>query len=338
MKKYIVAALFTAAVLGFYEIINLNLFHLNLLSKLHDSWFNHFRPSPRVYENILILNIGALDEKEIQEKIDTLLTLNPKAVGINMCDFDGSEQFREHFDKNPKIEFAYCDEVQFRTRLARRIDEGNTVTHFLYDYNFLEVRLTNSYEKLSARNNYAERINYIKPTSFYTGELSDISRYEYLDNVTVLVGYLEYSEEEVYNYEGRRITPMNEWYGYSSISPDMYDIQISANIIAQIERDDFITEVPDAIRIGGILLACVLNVLLITFIRTRWLLVNLIIYIVLYFVFVALAGLAMVHLYNENYFFHLNELQVLLLITSAFTIASVSTAKIQPQRTAKLRN
>lgn len=153
----------------------------------------------------------------------------------------------------------------------------------------------------------------LKDTPFWYGAL---------EGKTILVGYLgDYLTDSLYYYKQCRITPLNEYYGQENLLPDLYDTEVSANIIRTIRDQDYIDEIGEVFRIFILLAFTLLNVIIITFIRTRWLAVNLIIAALIFVLFTIAGSLMLVLLFDKGYFLALDELPVILVITTVFTMA-----------------
>jgi hypothetical protein len=121
--------------------------------------------------------------------------------------------------------------------------------------------------------------------------------------------------DSIYYYTNCRVTPLNGYYGASNILPDMYDIEISANIIRTINDNDFINEVSQIIRILIILAFSLLNVA-----KTKWIIVNLIIATILFILLTGFGGFLIVMAFDNGYFLEMDELPLILIITTVFTV------------------
>jgi len=327
MRRYIITALFTFGIILLYQLIDINLFTIDFPRRVTNSLFSTFYNDPPADTEVIICNIGKLETEEVTSKIDTLLKFEPRIVGINLCDFDKKEIHAfDRFVDNKRIVTSSCAENN-RGQLSRLIEESNLVTHFKSgEPDYFEIQLSNSWDVLKKRNNEYERIYYRAPARhYYQFDLKDIdlSLPDNFCGKIVLVGYVgDHVTDSVYNYKNCRITPLNQRYGDNNILPDMYDIQISANILSTIGEKQFINEINPFLRVGIILAFCLLNVGLLTLIQTRWLALNLVLNVIIFIILTGFGPFVIVYLFGKNYFLELNELTILLIITTIFTVGS----------------
>lgn len=183
------------------------------------------------------------------------------------------------------------------------------------------------------RGNEYERINYREIAfHFYQIELkhaTDVHTPIYKDKI-ILVGYMgDYITEEVHYFRSCRITPMNSSFDDRPI-PDMYDIQISALILEMITTNTFIYDCNNFERFGIMLVFCIINVMLITFLRTRWIFLNLIIAILITLSILTSIILVIIFGFSSfDIYLQLDELPIMILITSVFSFW----ANVQPRKT-----
>ena len=327
MKRYIITTLFSIGIILLYQLVNVNLFTIDFHKRVSNSLFKSLGLNIPVDTTVVICNTGKLQMDEFVSKIDTLVKREPKIIGINICDFDKVDRSAvNQFEGNKRILISNCGE-NTRGQLSRLIEEGNVVTHFRSNRpDYFEVLLSDSWDVLKSRGNEFELIHYRSPIrNFFQFELKDIESLDkaFFQGKVVLVGYIDdYVSDEIYNYQSSRITPLNEYYGEDEILPDMYDIQISANILSTIQNKQFINEVNPLLRVVIILLFCLLNVGLLTLIQTRWLAVNLVLHTLIFITLLASGPFLMIYLFSRGYFLQLNELTILLIITSIFTVGS----------------
>jgi CHASE2 domain-containing sensor protein len=319
--------LFSTVIILLYTQSNLLFFSFDLPGHTNNILFSSLNADHSVDENVTVCNMGTLESENLKRIIDTILSYQPRMVGINTCELDEryNDTFKE-YSNNKKVLIGDC-EPHSKSKLGRIIYETNTVTHFTSnDPDIFEIQLTNSWETLEERNNKKERIDFRNPDNHYFQvELRDFSSYsqEIFENRIILIGYIgDHMTREMTYFRSSRITPMNKH--TEGQIPDMYDTQISANIISTINEGTFINEVHPVLRIAIIFAFGLANVLLMTYIRTKWRAVNLLIYIILFLVLMALGPILIVLLFDENYYVELNELPVLLTIITIFTIASNS--------------
>jgi hypothetical protein len=334
MKRYLIAALFAVGIILLYRVYPINFFKLDVPQRITNRLFNLFNEERMPDESILIANSGNLTGVELRAKLDTLLTLNPRVIAVNLCDVDdGAALLADAYANNPTVILATCSGG--KEPLSRVVYEGNVVTHFKTNQpDYFEFRIANDLKPLQARENDLERINYYGSLeSFVHVDLTDLDELipEFFEGKTVLVGYAgdyvspmdtymgQAGEDRIQGYKNARITPMHEYYGDEDLSPDMYDIQISANIIRMINEGNYITETGTAVRVGFILVSTLLLVFLVTVIRTKWLLLNLVIYFVLYSLIIMGGTLLIVVAFDNNYYFEIPELSIVLTVLGVFT-------------------
>jgi len=329
LLKYVFALLATLFVVGLYHYIDIRAFNLDVTQVTREHFFR-LASSHFIDESIIILNHGTLEGNELREKIDSVLALEPAVIGINPCHMAGDvEALKAYYRDNKRVIFAGCSEGEDGI-LSSVIEDKNLVLYFKHDHEkYFEYKvdfLVNPpfhREKIAQRKNNEELINYVDARrSFNRNNLSDISLFvpDFLYGNIVLIGFLgDMTSNENY-FDDCRVTPMNKEYGNPNVEPDMYDIEISAVIIRQLYNTSFLNEIGQLPRVLILLSLCVVNVLLLTFIRTRWLAVNIIISFVLFMFIILSVGWVIVYSFVKGYYVNLDELPLLLLITTVFTV------------------
>jgi CHASE2 domain-containing sensor protein len=328
MKRYIITVAFSIVIVLIYQVIDVNLFSFDLNKKINNSLFTRFGETIGVDESILLCNSGTLSLEEIKTKIDTLIGYQPKTIGLNWCAKNKTEQ--RLLDSLASLEGIVVNSCSKNTSTASSIiiGEHNSVTHFKSDQKtYFEVALSNSWEQLKIRANKSERIYFRSPFKHYFQfELKDIdsSQSENFQGRIVLIGYLgDYVTEEMRDYRDCRITPMNEYFGDTNIPPDMYDTQISAIIISTINEGRFVNEINPIARVIFIILLCLVNVGLISLVQTRWLILNLLLSLIIFIGLMGFGSYLIVLLFSKYYYYiELDELTVLLIISTLFAVYS----------------
>ncbi|AYB34601.1 hypothetical protein [Chryseolinea soli] len=319
--KYAIALLVTLGIVAVYHFVNIRLFSLDITKMTRENLF-YIRTQPAAQEEMLMLNIGRLEAGELKPKLDSLLLSGPTVVGVNLCHYTTDmSAIVKQYAAVPNIFFVDC-RGRGRGALSEIINEGNVVTHFdCYRRDYFEFLLTG----FKPRGNDREMINYApeQQSIFMRAELKDAPLwYGALEGKTILVGYMgDYLTDSLYYYQQCRITPLNEYYGQENLLPDLYDTEVSANIIRTIRDQDYIDEIGEVYRILILLAFALLNVIIITFVRTKWLAVNLIIAGLIFVLFTIAGSVSLVLLFDKGYFLDLDELPVILLITTVFTMA-----------------
>jgi hypothetical protein len=327
MKRYAVTVVFTVVIILLYELIDLNFFTIDLTKRINDNLFTTFGKSLRFARGVVLCNMGKLNEEQVAVRIDSLLKLGPRIIGINVCHRDKPQmQAFQKFRDNKKVLLCECDDKSAGAS-GIIVEDGNIVTHFNTDNpNRFEIAISDSWGSLSKRNNLKERIYYRRPLDHYFQfELSDLNQVlpEVVSDNIVLVGYMgDYMvTDEMMYFQSARITPLNPNFGQDA-SPDMFDVQISANIISAIADEEFINEIGPFSRSFILFMLCLIAVSLITVIRTSWIALDIFIYLIVFLAVAMLGSFMIVYLFSEGYYLEMNELNVLLFIASGFAVWS----------------
>ncbi len=337
MRRYILTVIFAIIVIGLYHFINIRIFNLDLTRQTKNALFV-LRAIPQIDPTVVVLSVGKLQPDELQEKIDSLLIAEPRKIGVNLCHFPRiPRDLINKYKSDDRVIFANCEDLKSGS-VSLIINDESAVTHFKTDKSdYFELTLTD----FKGRGNSIERINY-GPRLDYPinkGELTDSYFWfnpDHLKGKTILLGYMgDYLTDSIYDYKNCRVTPLNRYYGATNIPPDMYDIEISANIIRAINDNDFINEVNQIFRILIILAFTLLNVFILTFAKTKWTIVNLIIATILFILLTGLGGFLMVMTFDNGYFLEMDELPLILIITTVFTvILNISEKRASAQQSA----
>jgi hypothetical protein len=329
MRRYILTVFFAITVIGLYHFINIRFFSFDLTRQTKDALFE-VRNVPPIDRTVVLFNVGKLDPDELQIKIDSLLITEPKKIGINLCHLKRpAKDLIKKYESEHRVVFTNCESSGVRSP-SEIINDNNTVTHFKTDRSdYFELELTD----FKGRGNNIERINYGPRLNYPIdkGELTESYYWfnpEHLKDKTILIGYMgDYLTDNIYYFEDCRITPLNSSYGESERIPDMYDIEISANIMRTINQDDFINEVDQITRILIILTISLINVAILTYGKTKWTIVNLIIATILFILLTGIGSFLIVYFFDKGYFLEMDELPMILIITTVFTVISNITEK-----------
>lgn len=317
MKRYILTVVFSVAIVGLYQFIDIRLFNLDLSKRTKEALFV-LRNMPDLDETVVLCNVGKLGPDELQARIDSLLTMGPTKIGINLCHWDKIPgNLIDRYQSDPRVLFANCSSGM--GALSQVIEDKNTVTHFRTDRSdYFELLLTG----FKGRGNDEERINY-GPRGYRIELAESVFGFD-PDNMkgkTVLVGYMgDYLTEDIHYYQSCRITPLNSSYGQDNILPDMYDIEISLNILRTINHEGFINEVNQLVRVLFILAFSLVNVTILTFMKTRWTIVNLVIAALLFVVLTGAGSFLIVLAFDQGYYLEMDELPLILLVTTVFVV------------------
>lgn len=100
-----------------------------------------------------------------------------------------------------------------------------------------------------------------------------------------------------------------------------------------INDNDFIDEVNQVVRVFIILAFSLLNVTILSFAKTRWTIVNLIIATLLFIILTGTGSFLIVLMFDKGYYLEVDELPLILLITTVFTvIMNISEKRASPQQ------
>lgn len=332
MRQFVIITAFSLCIILLYRVYPMRIFSLDVSQKVTSNLFNNLKDQPGHDSDIIILNSGALSGSEIKKAVDHLLTFNPDQIAILVCDIDTDQSvITEAYKNNPTVFLAECSGKE---SLARVVYDDNVVTHFKTDnLDYLELKLANAANKLKDRTDKLERINYYGAfPPFFHHDLSQLDQVntEIFYRSTILIGYcgknvsnyqLQYDDENR-DYAKAHITPLNKDYEFQheGILPDMYDVQIVANIVKMIREDNFLNEAANLVRIGFMLICSLILVALITLIQTRWLILNLVIYAILFYIFLMGGTFLIVYCFTHDYYLNIPEYDLVLLFTGVFTI------------------
>ncbi len=322
MKQYVFTVILAITIIILYHFINVQFFIVDLCRMTRESLFT-LRNEPDIDESVILFNVGKLSELEVEEKIDYLLMGDPEKIGINLCHWSRRPDYLiDKYKSDNRIVFVNCEHAETGS-LSQIIEEQNTVTHSKTDrLDYFELQLTG----FKGRGNEIERINYGPEMGSASNkiELTDLYYWfnaQHIKDKTLLLGYMgDYLTDSIYYYQSCRVTPLNTDYGEYNITPDLYDIEISANIIRTIHHKDFIDEVNQVVRAFVILLISLLNVGILMFTKTKWISLNLIIAIFLLFIFNIAASLLIVFAFDKGYYLQIDELPLVILISTIFTV------------------
>lgn len=250
----------------------------------------------------------------VKAYIEILETLEPKSIGINLCNIeDKSELLDNYLSQSKNIITCDCG-VNSNSGTSRITTAQNVVTHFKADNDsYFELQLSNKQNGLKERRNNEERINFRGVDRYFSAPLSEIENIvpEMIKDKTILIGFLRDS----------LVTPMNYWYGRpGEIQGDMSDAQISANIISTINRNEFINEVNLLLRVLIILTVSLICTGLIRLFRTKYNVINILLGLVILIILNGLSSYIIVFAFSKNYYPELNEMTVVLIISAIVSV------------------
>lgn len=314
MKRFIISTAFTLTIIILYQIIDINLFTIDLPRRVSSELFKSLRNDPGVEMEIVLLDIEYVHLDTVKTYIETLETFEPKSIGVNLCNIEDKSELLDNYLSQSKL-IITCDcDSNSNNGTSRITTPKNEVTHFKTDKDsYFELQLSDKNNGLKERRNKSERINFRGVDRYFNAPLSEIENIdpEMIKDKTVLIGFLRDS----------LITPMNYWYGRTGeIQGDMSDAQISANIISTINKSEFINEVNLLFRILIILTVSLLCTGLIRLVRTKYNIANIILGLLILIVLNGLSSYIIVFAFSKNYYLELNEMTAVLIISAIVSV------------------
>lgn len=233
--------------------------------------------------NIVLVNIGNLRRDGLAQQLEIIKSNHPKAIGLDATFIEKKDSVLDAYlkqelndstvpiiltsnivyndeepDKAASIEhnheyFNMQNHEGFGNFLAK---EGQSVRHFKpfikisdeldasFGARLAQIADSNAFHFLLNRNRSSEIINY-QTTAYPKLDVNDIyssAELSFLKDKIVLMGYMGSNLNEI-TFEDNHLTPFNKSYGGHSV-PDMYGVEIHANIISMILRRDYIYEIP----------------------------------------------------------------------------------------------
>ncbi len=232
--------------------------------------------------NIVIVNIGENDRQALTQQLQIIKSFEPKVIGLDVTFISKKELVSDSLLKaelHGSIPLLLTSNIVYQKEqndnsfsiesshpfFEKQGDEGygnflakedHAVRYYAPFLNkestqiaslsarIVEVFNKDTYEKLRLRNRKSEIINY-RTANFPKLDVSDIygsADLSFLRDKIVLMGYMgpNFSQKV---FDDNHLTPLNKSYGGHAI-PDMYGIEIHANIISMILSGTYIREVP----------------------------------------------------------------------------------------------
>lgn len=298
-------------------------------------------------ENIVLVNVGALNRKELAQVVDTIQSYNPSVIGVQVClqqarksEYDSL--LRRSLTQNNIVLFEssedgscrFLDSSIYGTASFIK-DKDEVVRSFTFgDKLYFETEIArlyskSAYNKLINRGVKTEQINYTGNmlSQFFTADHSQVLKSETAPDLfsgkIVLLGYLGPSlSPEIKSLEGALYTPLNERLNQQKVLPDMYSLVVSANVLSTIIQEKYIEEVPFFITILIIAAITIFNLLIGSIIIENSFSSYFLFCITAFVTEVFLAGMLIVWLLNTyNQMLYLKELPVAIALGFiAFTV------------------
>jgi len=237
--------------------------------------------------SIIIVNIEDLNREGIALLLDRINTACPKAIGMDVffshdADTNGTTHLtasishasprlvmasfeQDDVEKNQHNDteylhfknaaYGYADIMSSPDRTAvvrvfipQKLNTGRESRAF--SVQIAKIAFPNAYEKLKARENKEEMINYLGDVNSFPvlnhSEIINASNDQLklmFKEKVVLVGYTGGKCLSENDMEDRYYTPVNDHF-YGRSHPDMFGIGIHANILSMIRRSDYIKQIP----------------------------------------------------------------------------------------------
>lgn len=233
-----------------------------------------------VNKDIVLVNIGFNDRKSIAKQIHSIQKYNPKVIGLDALFYSPKDSLSDellakeiHSGQNivliNKLEYLAASEKPYLSMsdplFSHNIPQGfsnflakenQTIRYIKPSINLdgktiesfstqvVKHYSTEAYEASKKRAGRVEIINF-QNENFIKLDVNDIESpalNTILKDKIVLLGFMGSHLGEI-NFEDLYLTPLNKSFGGHSI-PDMYGIEIHANIISMMLSQDYVYQIP----------------------------------------------------------------------------------------------
>jgi CHASE2 domain-containing sensor protein len=234
-----------------------------------------------VNKNIVLVNIGTNNRAEIAEQLNTLHSFQPKVVGLDVT-FAELKSVRddsllkeslsrfENIVLTENIDYGEAEkteiisshpyfEMENKSGFGNFLAEENKVIRYFSPYfkkglpeeqksfaaSLAEIADPAAFSRLNQRQNQAEVIHYRRQhfVKFDHDEIRpDNPALSVLKDKIVLIGYMGDRLGQL-TLEDLHLTPLNSSFGGHSV-PDMYGVEIHAQILNMILNDSYINHLP----------------------------------------------------------------------------------------------
>ncbi|TXI70599.1 MAG: hypothetical protein E6Q41_01190 [Cyclobacteriaceae bacterium] len=309
-----------------YGVAPIRFLSFDFFKRVNASLFNTFKVPNKVDDRIILLNTGTKSIEEIRAYIELLKKYNPKVIGVNLCNLaTGTESIKSQYKTDTQVIFVNCEKNNHT--LGRIINDDNSVTHFQSDnYQSFERRVLNNTTNPDSK---VERINYSKG-GFYKYELDSTEFiFDIFPNSIIMLGYLgDYLNEvdpfdtqsELRYFTNARITPLNRYFSLEDASPDMYDTEISAQIVSCLLDQNFIKDVSKLTSVAILLAFILFQTLVMSLVQNKNILISIGVGLLSYFLIKMAGSFLIVYLFTEGYYLQLHELMLLLVVVIVFNL------------------
>lgn len=306
MNRFSVTIAFTLTIVAIYQFIDLNFFTIDLPRRVSSELFKDLRIEPVSETEIVLFDTDNTGADSLRSLLGQLELFGPRVIGLNTCGFTTiSKELDQYISQNENIIVCDCN-PNSDAGTSAIINSDSVVTQFKTDKDtYFEIKLIDYSYRLSQRRNRRARINFRNLEHYYrvhSGEIGDLES-EIVSGKIVLVG----------SFHPAFVTPVNEWYGYHGDKPDMSEIQISANILSTVTRNEYINEVPFILRILIVMSSALACAGLMRVVRTRHIIVNILTGLLILFVLETLNAFVIVFAFMHRYYLEMNEFSAVLI-------------------------
>lgn len=249
--------------------------------QLTDLYFSNLQNENNdVNKDIVIVNIGFNDRASIAHQLNTIQKYHPKVIGLDAVFYHPKDSLSDHllaqaihqsnnivlinkleytdtstkpilsqsdpfFSKDVSQGFSnFLAKENQTVRYIKPSIEINGKTSESFSTQIVKRYSPEAYKVAQEREGKIEVINYHKENfiKFDIDDLENSALSTILKDKIVLLGFMGNHLGEI-NFEDLHLTPLNESFGGHSI-PDMYGIEIHANIISMMLSQSYINEIP----------------------------------------------------------------------------------------------
>lgn len=275
--------------------------------ELTDLYYSNLKDDHKtVNDGIVLVNIGYNDRAAIARQLSILQSYQPKVIGLDALFLEPKDSITdeilaqsirnsakivmaekvEYDDKNGQARLSVSDARFVQNKPQGFInflaEEDQTVRYVMpemeiggrtisaFSTQIVREYSTEAYQQLKKRRNETELINYQK-TGFVKFDTDDLEKPGSADKIKdkiVILGFMGRSLGEK-DLEDFHLTPLNKSFGGHAI-PDMYGVEIHANIIAMMLSQNYVSEIPEFWNILAVVFLSFLAMVLFVYIKQRF--------------------------------------------------------------------